>query len=303
MNKVLITGITGFVGSHLAQLLTNSNMEVIGLKRPLSDIWRCKEFEDKIVWVDLDTEGKWKSSVTKLEPTAIIHCAWIGVESKDRCDWQQQLKNITFLGDLIEIMQSLQLSKFVFVGSQAEYGNVSGRINELSKTNALNAYGSTKLACLELLKTFCNLNEINWIWLRLFSVFGEKEGSAWLIPSIINRMVNEHEMNFTAGEQKYAYLYIQDFAELTMRLLLSNVDSGVYNISSEDVRPIKSLVEQIRKIVNPEFKLNFGALPYRSFQSMHVEGDISKLKSQIGHIEFTDFNKALLNTIAYYTSK
>jgi hypothetical protein len=47
------------------------------------------------------------------------------------------------------------------------------------------------LACLEILKTFSKNNNINWIWLRLFSVFGEKENNTWLFPSLIEKIKNE----------------------------------------------------------------------------------------------------------------
>src|SRR5690606_38934416 len=106
------------------------------------------------------------------------------------------------------------LSKFVFIGSQSEYGKVSGKIAESELPHALNAYSGVKLACLEILKAFCESKKIDLIWLRLFSVFGEKEGSNWLIPQIVTKMLTEKEMDFTEGDQKYAYLYVGDFAKV-----------------------------------------------------------------------------------------
>jgi hypothetical protein len=67
--------------------------------------------------------------------------------------------------------------------------------------------------------------------------------------------------------------------------------------------PVRKVVEKIRDIINPTFKLNFGSLKYRENQSMHVEGDITKLIEEIGDINFTDFDTALNNTIKYYAQK
>lgn len=303
MHKVLITGITGFLGSHIAEVLIQNDFKVIGLKRLTSDTWRCKDFYDQIDWINIDENNHWKQSIVQKEPHIIIHCAWIGVEAKDRDNWSEQIKNVYFLADLMEIAESIHLNKFVFIGSQAEYGNINGIISENEIPNALNAYGGIKLACLEILRIFCESNHINWIWIRLFSVFGEKENENWLIPSIIKKMLNEKEMDFTAADQKYAYLYVKDFANIIMRILLATVASGVYNISSEHARPLKLLIEEIRDFVNPEFKLNFGAIPYRPYQSMHLEGNISKITEQIGLTKYTDFNVALNNIIKHYTSK
>jgi len=303
MRKVLITGITGFLGSHIAETLISNNINVIGLKRKKSDIWRCEEFKEKIVWVDISDDGSFIKQLTAHSFDTIIHAAWIGVESNDRDNWTEQIKNITFFVELLEVAKILEVKKIIFLGSQAEYGLINGRISEDFETNALNAYAATKLACLEILKSFSSINNINWIWLRLFSVFGEKENSNWLIPSLINSMLNKNEMDFTLGEQKYAYLYVKDYAEIMKRIVVTGIESGIYNISSNEIRTIRTLIEDIKNIVNPEFVLNFGALSYRSGQSMHMEGDMLKLSAQIGKILFSNYNSALQNTLNYYLKR
>lgn len=300
MNKVLITGITGFLGSHIAENLIASNIKVVGLKRKSSDTWRCKEFEDAVHWVDIDEDGLYEKELSSMDFDTVIHGAWIGVESDLRNNWGEQSKNISFLLSLLEISKNAGASKFIFLGSQAEYGSFNGKISEDYPANALNAYAGVKLACLELVKTFCLTNHMDWIWLRLFSFFGEKENSNWLIPSLIRSMKTESQMDFTKGEQKYAYLYVKDFATIMNSVIASPVQSGIYNVSSSESRTIKSLIEEIRDYVNPNFVLNFGALPYRENQSMHMEGNSEKLFSQIGKINPTDFKRALVDTLDYY---
>lgn len=303
MSKTLITGITGFLGAHIAENLISNNIEVIGLKRKNSDIWRCQEYKDKIDWIDILEDGSFINQLENDSIDVIIHAAWIGVESKDRDNWIEQSKNITFLINLLETAKRLNIRKIIFLGSQAEYGNIDGKISESYHTNPLNAYGATKLACLEIFKSFCLVNNINWIWLRLFSVYGEKENTNWLIPSLINSMLNKNEMDLTLGEQKYAYMYVKDYAEIMRKIITREVASGIYNISSDEVRTIRSLIEDIRNVVNPEFTLNFGALNYRHGQSMHMEGDMQKLRSQIGKIKFSNYNNALESTLNYYLKK
>lgn len=303
MHKVLITGITGFLGSHVAESLISNNIQVIGLKRKDSNIWRCEEFKDKIQWVDIDEKGFFVDELKKYSFDTVIHGAWIGVESNTRNDWNEQSKNISFLVSLLEVIKIVDVKKFIFLGSQAEYGNIDGKISEDYKPNALNAYGGIKLACLEIVKAFCETNDINWIWLRLFSLFGEKENQNWLIPSLIASMLTDEQMDFTPGEQKYAYLYVKDYTSIMNKIVTMSIESGVYNVSSNQTRTIKSLVEDIRDYINPKFILNFGALNYRDNQSMHIEGNIMKLSSQIGEIELTDYKKALYNSLNYYLKK
>jgi nucleoside-diphosphate-sugar epimerase len=303
MNNILITGITGFVGSQLAETLVENNFKVIGLKRSRSNIWRCEEFKDKITWVDIDGKVDYKNALEVLGFDILVHCAWIGVETDERLIWDLQLKNLTFLSELLQISKKVNVKKIIVLGSQAEYGEFEGKISETYPTNPLNAYAAIKLACLELTKNFANINDIKWIWIRVFSLFGEKEGINWLIPNTLNSITNNIKLELTPGEQKYSYLYIKDFAEVVYKIIYKNVDSGVYNVSSVISFSIKSIVTQIRNKVNPSFELKFGTLEYRENQSMHIEGDMKKLEDQIGKIHFTDFNLAIENTINYFLNK
>jgi UDP-glucose 4-epimerase len=297
---ILITGITGFLGSHIAENLVN-NYNVIGLKRKTSNFWRCEDFKNKVIWIDIDEDKNYLNELNNYQIDTIIHGAWIGIESNEREDWLIQIKNIQFLLDVLEVAKKTSAGKFIFLGSQAEYGNINGVVSEVQHCEALNAYGSVKLACLEILKTFSKNNNINWIWLRLFSLFGEKEDGVWLFPSLIKKLKTESQMELTLGEQKYSYLYVKDFVSIIDKIVFLEIQSGIYNVSSDIVRSIRSLVQEIRDRINTECHLNFGALKYRDNQSMHMQGSINKLTNQIGKIEFTDFSIAIENTIKYYS--
>jgi UDP-glucose 4-epimerase len=303
MPRILITGITGFLGSHIAEKLIEAGFSIIGLKRPSSDAWRCDSYSHKIHWVVIDENKSFQTELSNLSIESIIHCAWIGVEASERDDWTLQANNIQFLIDLLEVARMGNISKFLCLGSQAEYGVLSEQVNEAHEVNPLTSYGSTKLACLQIFKSYCTSHAINWIWLRVFTIFGERESHNWLIPSLIRSMETTSQMNLTLGEQQYAYLYVKDFAQIVVSLSKLNIESGIYNVSAEEVLSIKYLIQQIRDKINPSFNLNFGALEYRKNQSMYIAGNTSKLSSQIGKPNYTDFVLALNNTISYYQKK
>lgn len=303
MVNILITGISGFAGSHIAHKLLENNFNVLGLIRNKSNVWRCEEFNEKIIWVEIDNEEKYKESLIEKGFDILIHCAWIGVKSNERESWDLQAQNFKFLIDLLELSKKAGVKQIIILGSQSEYGKFEGKISENFVTNPVNAYGVLKLACLEVTKNFAKINDVKWVWVRLFSVFGEKEDINWLIPSTINSLGNNSKLELTLGEQKYAYLYIKDFADIIYQIVKKNIDSGIYNVSSKSVVSIKTLINQIKTKVNPYFDLEFGALEYRKNQSMHIQGSINKLESQIGNIRFTDFDIALQSTINFYIKK
>ena len=303
--RVLLTGASGFLGSHIAEELVATNFEVIATKRAQTDLWRCKDFKDKINWVNID-DPNWQQVVIDLRPSIIIHSAWIGVAATTRMDWESQFANITFVYDLLQIAEAVHVEVFIGLGSQAEYGVFDGKVNEDQPANPTTAYGTVKLMIYELVKGFFtspHLQTSTWYWLRLFSFFGEKEDATWLIPATVDKLMREEEMDFTLGEQKYAYLYVKDLSIMLRLLLESTASSGVYNISSISPIAIKDLIEQIKRITKSNTKLNFGALPYRIGQSMHIEGDMSKFKQQVGHYKESDLYSNLTLTVQSYIAK
>ena len=301
--KILLTGTSGFLGSHIAKYLVSFDFELIALKRKDSDLSRCKSFKKKITWINIDSNGVWKEKVIKLKPKYIIHSAWIGVDSVGRDDIIKQSKNISFLSDLLDISKSTNLIRFISLGSQAEYGVLNTKVSEDSEANPINLYGATKVASQQILKTFCELNKIDWVWLRLFSFIGENQDSNWLIPQLISKIKNKETIDMTMGHQKYSFIYVNDFASIIFKILNSNIDSGIYNVSSEEPYSIRELSNLISIKLKVSQKINWGALPYRLNQSMHIEGNTSKLRNQIGDYKLTAISDTLDRIIFHYKNK
>ncbi|MDB3901849.1 NAD-dependent epimerase/dehydratase family protein [Flavobacteriaceae bacterium] len=301
MKKViLLTGASGFLGSHIANMLVNTGIELVALKRKNSDCYRCNLFTKKINWIDIDPEKSWKEKVINLSPTHIIHCAWIGVEVCERDDIKIQTENISFLADLLEISKTINLTQFIGLGSQAEYGILKAKVSEHNIVNPVSAYGATKVASQQILKTFCNSNKIKWIWLRLFSFIGEHENNNWLIPSLIDKIIKSEVMDMTPGEQKYSYMFVNDFALIILKIINSNVVPGIYNVSGDEVISLKELVNLIGEKLRLSPKINWGVLPYRISQSMHIEGNTYELRKQIGDYKLTSISDAIERVVTHH---
>jgi nucleoside-diphosphate-sugar epimerase len=298
--KILLTGATGFLGSHIAENLLVHDFELILTKREKSSLANCQSFMNNVKWVNKDSE-LWVDQIIEFKPDIIIHAAWNGVSSTNREDWNSQLSNIDFMFQLMKIAGKSNIRKFISLGSQAEYGQFDGKIAEDYPLNPTSSYGAIKLAVLEHLKSFCEDKCIDWYWLRVFSVFGERENERWLIPSVIKKMLSgSNEMDFTLGEQKYAYLYASDFAASISNVVIKDAASGIYNLSSNNPVSLKELLNTIRDSINPDFSLNFGAIPYRLNQSMHIEGDSTKFNQAFGQIDSSDFKIKLERVINSY---
>ena len=297
---VLITGISGFLGSQIAKQLLLDGYKLFATRRAITDLKRCEYFINDINWIDL-ADNDWQNKVIKANPNIIIHSAWLGVSAKDRDNWSIQFSNIEFVLNLLSVAKSCKVEKFIAFGSQAEYGVFSGVIDENYPVDPSSAYASAKVAVSQIINNYSTLNGINWYWFRLFSFFGELEDNNWLIPTLIKRINSLEQMDMTPGEQKYAYMYVKDLAKLVSQIVSLSLDSGIYNISSSKAISLLELTEKILYIIKPlSSQINFGVIPYRANQSMHIQGSTDKIEKALGFkIHEMDFDDSLASVVNY----
>lgn len=295
--KILLTGATGFIGSHIAKVLVLHGYTLMCLKRSTSNTHRCNDIYKSVRWINSDFP-EWTEIVNQFTPEIVIHAAWEGVTSIDRNNPSIQYHNLIILQKLLLAAKSCR--KFIALGSQAEYGNIQNLVNENCRVNPINEYGKNKLYCQHEIKDFCDKNDIDWYWLRIFSIYGEGEGDDWLITNFIKRVLKgEQEIDSTKGEQIYSYLHISDFVRSILLIINHYGDSGIYNLSSKQKISIKELLYKIRDKINPKFKINVGTLPYRPDQSMYMIGDSSAFIKTIGAFEQVSLDDGLNSLIEY----
>lgn len=273
--KILLTGATGFIGSHAGAALVDGGHQLICLKRSTSNLSRCKTYEREVVWLDSDSAG-WQQKAASLKPEVIVHCAWSGVTAAERDDWAVQSKNVNAFVDLLKIAAESGTKRIVALGSQAEYGTFNGRIDETYEPKPNTAYAAAKLACLTFLETFARQKNISHAWLRLFSVYGPGEGDQWLIPSLLRQFREGKAPQLTGCEQRYDYMHVNDLAVAIVAAVKRTEASGVFNLTSNSSVPLRQVVEKVHRFAGSKVAPVFGALPYRPNQSMHMEGDSTK---------------------------
>ncbi|QES89202.1 NAD-dependent epimerase/dehydratase family protein [Rhizosphaericola mali] len=302
--KILLTGGTGFLGSAILLNLKNiENVSILAVKRKHSNISRFKDIQE-IQWIDLDEEGRHIEKWVDFKPTIIIHSAWAGVTSGERELWNVQLQNFELFRNLTNLAEIVKIDKFIALGSQSEYGNYTTSVTENADVVSHDAYASCKIAMKSLLETFCTRKNIDWYWLRVFSVYGPGENENWFIPWIISKQLRNEDVALTGCEQAYDYLYIDDFAKMIEHIVFSkNKNQGVYNICSGYSLPLKEIALKIREIIGTNAKLNFGAIPYRENQSMFLGGNNLKFKRVFGVIPNLPLELGLEKTINYYRTR
>jgi UDP-glucose 4-epimerase len=275
--RVLLTGGAGFVGSHVARQLLSSGYEVALFLRPTSDLRRLDSCLSKcsVIYGDLASLSESAAVINEFRPTSVIHLAWAGVKGKDRND-HIQLSNVVGSINLFELAKTIGCKQFVGLGSQAEYGILSGRINEQAKTSPTTLYGATKLATGQILERAAADSDINFSWLRLFSSYGPGDDPSWLLPYLVQSFLAGEVPRLTKAEQIWDYIFIDDVASAIVAACNSSAQ-GLFNLGSGQGNKLRLIVETVRNIIDPSLNIDFGAVPYRGDQVMHLEADISAL--------------------------
>lgn len=290
--RIFVTGATGLVGSAVCREAIKNGHQIIALRRPSSVSSFSEEEEKHISWV-LDDDNL-QVNVNNYKPDVLAHFAW-GVNAELRNDEYAQNANFELSKRMFELYPYKQI---IAVGSQAEYGFYTNRVDERYELRPITLYGKLKIKTCEWLQGYCESHGIEWQWLRIFTIFGEGL-RVGVIPYTIKKcLLKESVLETTRGEQIYSFLYAQDFAKVLMKVFGAKGKSGIYNISQpRNEHSIKDVINRIKVLTNSEIEIRFGAIPYRKNQVMLMSGNVCKFEETFGQIPNIEFNTALVREI------
>ena len=294
MTRAIITGPTGAIGTALIEELVSNNVEVLAIVRPDSE--RKQNIKKSplvsVLECSLDSLSELKNKTGKVFDV-FYHFAWMGTTGKVRNDMLLQNANVKFALDAVTSAKEFGCNRFVFAGSQAEYGRYNGKLTAETPCFPENGYGIAKLCAENMTRIYAEQLEIEHIATRILSVYGPNDGTNTLISSLVYKLKNNIPVDTTAGEQIWDYLYSDD-AGKAMRLLGEKGISGkTYVLGSGNARPLKDYILEAKAIINRDCPVNFGAIPYASNQVMHLEADISDLTNDTGWMPETGFEEGI----------
>lgn len=291
--KIFVTGATGFLGYHFVNVAVALGHEVLCLRRSTSKSLFEPIIEEKVTWVNNDSTLK--DIVCQFKPEVLFHTAWGGVRGAGRDDVNTQKANI----EMSDYFYSLYpYEQIISIGSQAEYGYYQGPVLETHSLKPEMEYAKAKVISCNHLKEYCEKHNIEWQWIRIFTVFGEKQ-TGGLVKGFTTQCQNgATQFDTTEGKQIYSYLYSFDFAKAICQVLGTKGKSGVYNLSQPDSCYSNiEILTKIKEYLHSKIQINFGAVPYAPKQVMYMDGDVTSFESAFGKIPYTNFDIALHHTI------
>jgi len=285
MANILLTGSTGFLGSHLLAKLVENNDTITCLKRRSSNLWRVKNLASKATWVDVESTDL-HQLIVENDIDYIIHCA---------TDYgRKQINPIeTIEANLVLPLRLLHASSGT---------NVSAFINtDTILDKRINHYSLSKSQFVEWLRFYSNDYVV--INLAIEHFYGFNDDVSKFASFVINELINNEKkgIDLTEGLQKRDFIHINDVTEAFL-VLIKNIKSLKKNfyhfeVGSNELISIRDFVNLVKKLCNnTNTKLNFGALPYRENEVVSANVDTSFLKSLGWETKFT-LEEGLKDTI------
>lgn len=307
IRKVAVTGATGTLGVSLIKQCVEDGIEVIAFMNPGSKNASRIEDHPLITKIDCALDEMESFDVGDLRAEAFIHLGWGSTNRAIRNNMKPQVDNIKYAIDSVDLAERLGCSVYVGAGSQAEYGNKSAEITEDQMPEPVVAYGMAKLCAGQMTRSLCRDKGIRHIWPRMFSSFGPYTQDTTIINYSILSLLKNESPKLTACEQVWDFLYVDEMSRALLLLANDGKDGEIYNISGGQTRTLYqylTVVEAMVKEMHPELtaSIEFGALPYGPTTVMHLEGNIEKIRNDVGFEPMISFEEGIKRTIEFYSN-
>ncbi len=285
--KILITGVTGAIGSNIFENLTlDSTLEVWGIcrdKQTFSLNFNPK-YSEKIV--ELDLSKKYRHLLLPEKFDLLIHAAAITPNSKrENFDF---LENMSIARNITKLSKTLKVDRFFMLSSGSVYKNKDVICNENSEIDELNNYGKSMFESENIIQN----DLINVTVFRLFYVYGiHYNNDTTLINKLRKRIANNIEVSVSErfDTDEINPLYFNDLMTVIKMFFTSDFPDGIFNLAGPNGILFKHVLQILSNLENKEIKIVLD----KKTQSP-LMASTNKINQYIPKDSFTTFEQSIL---------
>ena len=281
--KLLVTGATGFIGHYLVKKLIEQGHTILAISRSEA-LASTNEYSGKLQYLksSLKLENNAIERIKEFEPDVLIHLAWEKIpDFSFETSFENLQNHIAFFRQLFSIAS---LKKFLVTGSCWEYNKKMGICKESDICMSSNYFTWAKNSLRDFLQFECLQKKINFIWPRIFYVYGPQQRKGSLIPTVIDNIQNGLVPGLKTPSNSNDFIYVEDVAEALMRFALNTVSSGIYNIGKGESTPVIDIVSTIEIFLNSKETLTSALLENTSnstIKGIDFWADMTKTNSAL----------------------
>lgn len=258
---VLFTGATGFVGRQILKALAAQAVKVRLVVREgkSSRIEQTDQIESVLVTPDIffETSGGLKKICNGVD--TVIHAAWYAEPGK----YLPSSKNIDCLSGTLALAKACVqagVRRFVGIGTCFEYDLSPGYLSIDTPLKPTTPYAASKAAAFLALSQYLAAAGVEFVWCRLFYLYGEGEDERRLVPYLRKRLAQDEIAELTSGTQVRDFLDIREAGRLIAEIAQGK-QQGPVNVCSGQPITVRQLAEQIADEYGRRDLLRFGARP------------------------------------------
>jgi len=311
MKTIVVTGVAGFVGFHLAKALLKKKIRVIGIdninnyysiklkKKRLLFLEKYKNFN--FYKIDLTNLIALENIIKNKNIYQIYHfAAQAGVRYSISNPSKYLNSNIISFFNVLEICKKFKIKKLIYASSSSVYGDSDYfPLRESQLLKPKNFYAMTKKNNEEMADIYSKFYNINIIGLRLFSIYGEWGRPDMFIFKMIDSFYRKKIFYlYNYGDHIRDFTYISDAVSMILKINFSKkISHNIFNICSSKATEIKKVIQIITELIGVPIikKVNFQeADVYKTF------GSNKKILKFTKFNKFTKIEKGINNVVKWY---
>jgi nucleoside-diphosphate-sugar epimerase len=303
--RVLVTGASGFIGSHVVRRLLQESAQVFALTSSVSSMTpvRLTDVADaiEIVEANVNDPSSLEHGVAIARPELVVHLAAFSHVGKSFYRIDENIQ--TNVQGTVNLLKALDgdFARFVFVGTGEVYGDAPAPFRENGPVSPVSPYAVSKYAA----ERFCRMFQQAYDWpiicLRPFNTYGPWQSGDRIVPEIIFSGLQRKPLRMTGGRQTRSFTFVADTADAIVRALqVPHADGEVVNVVGAEETSMRDLALTILDLMGNPIEPEIGALPYRPTEIWRMVGDGERARELLDWQAAHSLEEGLVKTIDWY---
>jgi UDP-glucose 4-epimerase len=292
--RVVITGASGFLGSHLCRRLIQCGATIDAISRSPRN-----SNSDSLRWWRGDVaDGTTALNLLRqLKPDVIFHLSGLAKATPER-ELVLPTMHTLLVSSVNMLMAAAEIGcrRIFFAASLTE--PISG-----SEITPGSPYAAAKWASGAYARMFYKLYGLPVVMLRPFMTYGPAQADGKLIPHVILSLLQRRSPNISSGEQQIDWIYIDDVIDgFVAAAEAQDIDGETIDLGSGALVSVRAVVNQLVDVMGSDVKPLFGALADRPCEPVRV-ADIGYARKKLGWTPQTPLQTGLAQTIEWYRQR
>lgn len=302
MEKVIITGADGFVGSYTVKYFLEHGKGVLALDIGAEPRRLQPQPGLEYMQCDITDIKGLLEKVEKGKYDTFIHFAWVGSAGPERMDYNLQMKNALNTVEVLKAAKELGCSRFLCSGSIMEYEVEAAIHSQGSRPGMGYIYGMGKHIAHCMCKSVAANIGIDLLWPMITNAYGVGELSPRFVNTTLRKIINGEPLQFTSATQNYDFVYVTDVAKAIYLVAEKGVPFCEYMIGSGNARPLREFILEMVAACGPESKPLFGDVPFTGTNMPLTTFGIEAIRKDCGFETEVSFAEGTKRTMEWLKS-